>query len=188
MSQRALNLATTEELAETLALGVSVCNSAPCMGKPPPMAGDRYVGIWGTSIRAKHQQLGLEEHHGVYVTVSFRATGIPYDRWGPELVDNEGGMNDFMDAIRIALHKDKLNHTVINRANKIIAGGHTPLETDPRGFAVGYEYMGRDNITPVGGEWFQSDEEERLAGLVCNMQFGGAVRLQGFFSSSHEDT
>lgn len=182
--RRALTNAVVAQLRDTvinggLALGVAECGLTPVGGQPPPMAGERYVGVRAGGRSTQGVTHGLLEEYSVIVTVTWRINGrIPFDRIGDYLMTVANGFDDLCDAVRLNIHGDQWDGRIISRANTIIGSGAGTGGP----FATSLFFQGDDEPFPVSGEWFHA-KPEAMTGIVQHLRFGGAQRVQSYAST-----
>lgn len=176
MSRAALAIAARDVLRLPtnqggLALTKDQCGLAPDGGKPPPSAGELYVGVWAAGRTARQPNWGLSEDYVLTVTVTHRMSGRPYDRAGDEVIAKAvTGLEKWSDAVRVCLGGVRTND-VRNTANALI-GENLADAAGVRGFTTNLMFEGDDEPRLVGGEWFQAQADEDVAGFAQRLRFG----------------
>lgn len=137
-------------------------------GKPPPVCGQRFVGIhagdWSNSANES-----LDERVSVQVTITDRIGVFPFDRQGAEALDKaKTAIETFAEAVVSAMHA---SYDVLNAANTLIEGTVTKF-VEPLRFRFGERPTYRDGI------WFGGDDPDQGAGLSITLTFGDARRVQ----------
>lgn len=150
-------------------------------GSPPPVAGDIYVGVHqGTSQSTADNS--LDERLGFSVTITMRATNMPYDRIPDQLIAKtrlaqklatELGLDSRADQLRALLH---MNWAVIGRANNNLIASLQGV-TAVYGFCEPARFRNMEVPVLKGGEWWQAEEGEAI-GVKSELRFEGARRLQ----------
>lgn len=157
-------------------------------GRPPPRAGNVFVSVHsGKSRPGPANQRNLDELFGFSVTLTMRVT-IPLDRVGTQLLARNielvplaqrQGFNAKLDQLRSFLHSNwritVLTSQTPNSANDNITAWATGTVY---GFVEPARYQGSDIPKLVGGEWFNADPEAEEFGLVSEMKFDNARRIQ----------
>lgn len=174
MSQRALELAVRDSIQTTLFSGVTnpqtICDVMDD-GEPSPRCGDWFYAVHGESFNNGMQNT-LDETYSVTVTVTGKIRQ-PFDRLGTDLVNKATtGLNDRVQALKY-LH---MNYTVMAAANATILAAATG---DVYGFCEPLRLAsGTLPARVVGASWFKADPTADLCGLVCDVRFVGARRIQ----------
>lgn len=156
-------------------------------GHPPPACGPIYVAIHEGPSRSTARR-NLDEYFAFALTLTMRVS-VPLDRIGNALLASklartagkgQPSFNARMEQLRAYLH---MNWTITvvqgqtpNSANDNLAAW-TPSGT-VYGFIEPAGYVGRDKPQLVGGEWFGSTPDAADVGLICEMRFEGARRMQ----------
>lgn len=178
MSEEALHFAVRDQLRlpspEGLGLRDIECE-VMADGRPPPRCGDYFVSVHGAPSRRGLFHSGFtDEYIGVEVTVT-RRINVPFDRLGTEVVDEAArGVNAKVNQIVALLERQR--YAVMTLANETI--GSTFNETDtPRGFIEPLYYQDSEKAKIVDASHFMS-VEQRLSGVIVNIRFAGARRIQ----------
>lgn len=184
MSTLALMTAVQDYLIATPDLGLTqdIC-AITDRGQPFASAGDLFVGVWYGYWRDKGSNGEcLHTEHGVNVTVSMRATSVPMDRWGPEVLAKiKVGLLAKCERIVALIHMDPRNVTegasstayseIMRRANDIIG-------KDANGFVVPLQFRDGGQPELKGGGWWVASGKEQRAGFAQTLSFGMAERVQ----------
>lgn len=147
-------------------------------GEPPARCGNIYVSVWYDGQRGSDMRTCLDEHFGVYVTLSIRFTQ-PWDR----IIIHRDDMECRANRIRALIHSDSLDFN-ISRAAGVLAG------FDGAGQAVGFRealsFGGFDGIQPVGPDWFHAHPDSQVAqvGIAQRIRFGKSRRVQALATMS----
>ena len=182
MSMRALLLAVRDTLKTTATTPISwtALTQYQCEvmvdGMPPPMAPEMFWSVWPGSISSMGQtQDSLNELYGCTVTLSMRLTKEPYDKWGVNgLTRATTGLLVMAEATRAVLH---MNYGVCASATSL---ARTTVDAADNEFCEPLSFSSAPPVRKVGGSWWQSTEGEPLAGIVMDLNFGGARRTQRF--------
>lgn len=175
MSMRALLLAVKEHLLDSETQGLNYreefCDVNPDGQPPSAIVPDLYVSIWPSSWGTQQVE-GLCENLGISITVSLRAKGIPYDRWGKELIlKNKTGLLYHLDRIKSHMHLDHAEDAIITRANKHIT-------TAANGFVEPLRFQDGGRIEVKGGQWWRSKPGDPQQGLAQTLSFSASGRYQ----------
>lgn len=178
MSRRSLMLATRDLIRSGLNYADRECD-VTFDGQPPPRAGKVFVAIHRGGRRSTARD-SIDELYELIVTITLRVNE-PYDRLGTDLLEKAAqGMDDRGDALRAFLH---MNYDVMNRANTLLitaANITKPPQGSPNvyGFSEPLGFVSDDIPRLVAGNWFHAASEAVEVGIVQNLTFGGARRLQ----------
>lgn len=150
-------------------------------GQPFASAGDLFIGVWyGYWRDAGSNGTSLSTEHGVNVTVSMRATAIPMDRWGPEVLAKiKVGIIAKCERLVALTHMDPRNLTensvayseIMKRANDIIGNA-------ANGFVEPLQFRDGGQPELKGGGWWVASNKETRAGFAQTLAFGSAKRYQ----------
>lgn len=157
-------------------------------GRPPPRCGNFFVSVHGgRSSPGPANTRNLDELYGFSVTLTMRVT-VPLDRLGDQQIARNiplvplgyrQGFDHKVEQLRAFLHMNwpitvlrnqkppSANDNIIAWATNVVYGFATPAA-----------YKGMTVPKLVGGEWFASDPEASDMGLMCELRFDGARRLQ----------
>ncbi len=150
-------------------------------GQPPPRMGDWFASIH--QLDSNSDMLNaLNEYFGFALTLTRRVSGVPIDRLGDQLLvqqtvrtlAKETGFNAKAEQLRSFLH---MNWEVLGNANRILLALE-PGAYQVYGFSEPAHFVGMPIPHLVGGEWFTADPNEGAVGLVSELRFEGARRLQ----------
>lgn len=154
-------------------------------GQPHPRCGKVFVAIHKGRRNASNKgtnRTALDQEHEVHVTVTMRVNE-PFDRLGTDLLlKASDGMQERVDAIVAAVHRDAYDYVVSGVANTALGdagGGAAPI-----GFRIGLAYVDDGPERIEGGRWFHADPQANEAGIVTVIRFGGARRIQHFDAMS----
>jgi hypothetical protein len=174
--KRALQIALRDViLAGQIGFGREQCEVMP-EGKPTPRCGELFLAIHDGG-RTNSKQNSLDEIYDVIATFTMRTKKIPYDKLGTHMLCSEGGFHDKVDEIKTFVHMNYL--TIMNAANTIITDYATTKGwVSVYGFSEPLMYLGDDPTRFVGADWFHADPDSMEAGLVQDLRFGRARRLQ----------
>ncbi len=212
MSIAAICIAVRNQLVKPSALAVpttyllpgwdgfpkSVCDLARSQGKPPPSAGDLFIGVHSGSWTTEDVE-GLFEHVGVNVTISMKATYAPTDRWPQAAIYNlplapgatavsqadsgqvgaKPGIFVLADAIRSQMHLDVNADAILNAANLLIDPYYGTASQTLNGFVEPLIFSGGD-AEPVerGASWWEAVPKGPLDGISLTLRFSGGGRVQ----------
>jgi hypothetical protein len=156
-------------------------------GHPPVSCGNIYVAIHEGTSQSKARR-NLDEYFAFAVTLTMRVS-VPLDRIGNALLASklartatkgQPSFNARMEQLRAFLH--------MNWSMTVVPGQTPPSANDniaawtPSGSVYGFiepaGYTGRDKPQLVGGEWFGAAPDASDIGIICEMRFDGARRLQ----------
>ena len=145
----------------------------PPPGRPPAMAGERFVAVWGRKV-SRHQNRALDERYEVRITVSMRGGQVPWDRWGSGLwLRATEGLEAVVRPIVAQIHGAGANGiALLNAANQLLLGS-----TDK--FLSGVPLLFREEIgpEPKAPRWWGAGEGT-WAGIASTLVFGEAQRIQ----------
>lgn len=196
MSRAALALGVRDQLRAPALSGGLALPAAECevtlLGMPPPLAGERFVGVYAGARSAVQVTYGLREAYTIIIAITMRCPRVPSRKLGTDLIAKAAvGLDALADAVRAVIGKDYATGKIRARANAIIGDtyeinqGNDPGDIDqPRGFEGGLNYLGESDPEPVSGSWFSSEEDEPLAGVVIRQRYGGCFRVQSWLSAS----
>lgn len=158
-------------------------------GRPPPRCGNFFIAVHGGKSRpGGANSRNLDELVGFSVTLTARVT-VPLDRVGDQQIARNitlvplaqrQGFDAKMEQLRGFLHMNwritVLTGQTPNSANDNLAAWATGTVygfVEPARCVSGVE-------TPklVGGEWFSAEPEAEDMGIVSELRFDGARRLQ----------
>lgn len=176
MSLRSLMLAARDELRLPVLSGGLAYTATECDvmgdGRPPPAHGLFFVSLHGGS--SQNQAVNcLDELFSFTVTITLALPKVPFDRLGTGLVQiDASGLNARASDVRRVLH---MRYNVINVANTALAAAGTG---SIYGFTQPLRFESADAPQIVGGNWFNASSKEPYAGMVRNLRFGNARRIQ----------
>jgi hypothetical protein len=157
-------------------------------GQPPPRCGNYFTSIHGSKSNNKAVR-NLDEIFDFSITLTERIT-VPLDRLGEQQMARNielvplgyrQGFNNKVERLRAFVAGASWRITVLtgqnpNSANDNLSEWATGMVY---GFCEPYHYQGVSAaVRLVGGEWFASDPESEEMGLVQELRFGGARRMQ----------
>lgn len=174
MSQIALLTAVRDRLVAQLSyVKHKDIDVMPPPGRPPAIAGETFVAIWGRKT-TRHHNRGLDERYEVRITVSMRGGKVPWDRWGGDVwLKAATGLEATVRPIVAQIHGAGTNGiALLNAANVLITGSVDK-------FLSGVPLLFREEIgpTPQGSRWWGKASED-WAGISSTLVFGEAQRLQ----------
>ncbi len=148
-------------------------------GRPFNASGDLFVGIWYGYWR-DHGSNGqsLDTEHGVNVTVSVRATQIPQDKLGPEVIAKANvGLVSLCERINALVHMDPQTLTqggvafqaVMFLANEMIGKG-------ANGFVEPLQFLDGGRPEDAPANWWGG--KGGWGGLMQTLAYGKANRVQ----------
>lgn len=162
-------------------------------GHPPPRCGAFFVAVHGGRSRpGGANQRNLDELFGFSVTLTMRVT-VALDRAGDQQVarnlplkDIGGvplalrqGFNARLEQLRAYLHSNWAMVVLVNRtppsANDNLAAWAAGTVY---GFVEPARWAGEEVPRLVGGEWFSAAPDAPDVGIVSEMRFDGARRVQ----------
>lgn len=156
-------------------------------GHPPERVGNIFVAIHEGQSRSTARR-NLDEYFAFAITLTMRVS-VPVDRIGNTLLASklartsgkgQPSFNARMEQLRAFLHMNwrmtvMPNQTPPSANDNLCAWSARATEY---GFIEPAGYIGRDKPTLVGGEWFGATPEASDVGLICEMRFDGARRMQ----------
>jgi hypothetical protein len=156
-------------------------------GHPPERCGNIFVSVHEGPSRSTARR-NLDEYFAFGVTLTM-VVHQPDDRIGTTLLASklartsgkgQPSFNARMEQLRAFLH--------MNWSMTVVTGGPVASANDnlaawtPSGTVYGFiepaGFVGRDKPDLRGGEWFGAVPEAKGVGLVCEMRFEGARRMQ----------
>ena len=157
-------------------------------GQPPPRCGNFFVAVHGgKSSPGPANSRNLDELFGFSVTLTMRVT-VPLDRLGDQQfyrnieripLGYRQGFAAKVEQLRAFLHMNwrmtVLTGQTPNSANDNIIAWATGTVY---GFVEPARFMGMEVARLVGGEWFAAEPEAEDIGLVSELRFDRAKRLQ----------
>lgn len=157
-------------------------------GRPPPRCGNFFVAVHsGRSSPGGANERNLDELFGFSVTLTMRVT-VPLDRLGDQQIarnielvplGQRQGFNHKVEQLRGFLHSNwritVLTGQTPNSANDNLSAWATGTVY---GFVLPAKYRGEDIPKLVGGEWFAAAPDAKDMGVVTELRFDGARRLQ----------
>lgn len=151
-------------------------------GHPDPRCGDIFVSIHQLATSSDSDNC-LMEYFNFAVTLTQRVV-VPLDRVGDAVLANElarqpgpnGSLsfNARVEQLRAFLH---MAWGILQDANTFIANLF-PTGTTVYGFCEPARYRGAELPHLVGGEWFAAEPDAESVGLVSQLSFEGARRMQ----------
>jgi len=157
-------------------------------GKPPPRCGNFFVAIHGgRSSSGPANQRNLDEMYGFSVTLTMRIT-VPLDRVGDQQIARNleriplglrQGFNAKLEQLRAYCHMNwartvLLNQTPNSANDNLAAWGSGTVY----GFIEPAHYNRMETVRLVGGEWFAAEPDAEDMGIVSEMRFDNARRMQ----------
>lgn len=158
-------------------------------GRPPPRCGDWFVSVHGgRSKPGPANSRNLDELFGFSVTLTMRVT-VPLDRVGDQQIarnlalvplGQRQGFNHKLEQLRDFLH---MNWRITVKTGQTPNSANDNLTAWATGTVYGFVEPARfvsGVVTPklVGGEWFDAEPEAEEVGLVAELMFDGARRVQ----------
>lgn len=178
MSHPALVTAARDRIRNVLGYKDTECGRTPPGGQPPPRMGEWYAGVWAGAWqngKAGGSGQALDGLYDLIVTLTWRCSRVPYDRVGDQMCA-EGGFWDRVRAIALLLGKDRYDFHVGRAINVLLTD---PLTGDePTGFREGLLFFSGSEPRWVAGPWFHAAPEAVEVGLVTDLRFGRARRLE----------
>lgn len=155
-------------------------------GRPPPRCGNFFAAVHGGKD-ANSTRNNLDERYSFLVTLTMRVV-VPLDRVGDQqvyrniarvLVAEREGFRAKVDQLRRLLHMN-WSLTVLTGQTPWSANDNLVAWTSGTvyGFIEPARYTGASDPRLVGGEWFASDPEANDVGVVSELSFEGARRMQ----------
>lgn len=174
MSRRALMLATRDLLRSGLGYADRECDLA-FDGHPAPRCGKVFLAVHRGG-RRNNARDSIDELYDLIVTITIRVNE-PYDRLGTDLIEKAAqGLDDRADAVRAFIH---MNYDIMNRANtELMRLAKNTSTQNVYGFAEPLGFQSDDKPDIKAGEWFHAQAGPVEVGIVQNLTFGGARRLQ----------
>lgn len=172
----ALLLAVVDEIRDSLGYDRTTCLQAEPPGRPPPRVGDVYVAVHQGNGRNSAVN-SLDTYWSFTVTVTQRVV-VPVDRIGDQMlvkkVANESGFNGRCNRLGVLLG---VNWDVLYRANNYLVQ-LAPDGSIVYGFSEPAHWADSTPPRVEGGDWFGAAPEAQDQGLVADLYFEGARRLQ----------
>lgn len=187
MSRRALLLAVRDDIRDVLKYAARDCDLTLPGGQPPPRCGKWFIGIWPGS-RRNQGRTALDATYELTVTLTARVNE-PFDRVAIDLLaKNETGFWDRSEAIAELIHKDCWDTHVITRANAILKDDYPYTSNEPVGFRESLTFMSDSVPRLVGGDWFHARPDATEVGIVQDIYFGRARRIQNLANLTEDLT
>lgn len=155
-------------------------------GRPPPRCGNMFAAVHGGKDRADRDNQ-LMEYYDFSVTLTMRVV-VPLDRVGDQqlyrnlvrvLLGEREGFRAKQDQLRRLLH---MNWAMTVLTSQTPASANDNLANWTSGTVYGFcepaRYVGSEKPRLVGGEWFASEPDAEDVGVVSEMSFTGARRMQ----------
>lgn len=155
-------------------------------GRPPPRCGNVFVSIHSGKEKSTDSN-NLMEYYEFSVTITMRIT-VPLDRVGDQqiyrniariIVGERQGLRAKIDQLRRLLH---MNWSMIVSPNQTPPSANDNLVAWVSGSIYGFiepaRYTGASSPKLVGGEWFNAEEDVDDMGIVSELSFSGARRMQ----------
>lgn len=155
-------------------------------GRPPPRAGNFFAAVHEGEGRSEADNQ-LHEYLGFLVTLTMRVT-VPLDRVGDQQLARNlarvplaqrQGFYAKRDQLRALLH---MNWGMTVLTNQTPASANDNLSAWATGTVYGFcepaRYRGSERARLVGGEWFGAEPNDADVGIVSEMRFEGARRMQ----------
>lgn len=150
-------------------------------GHPPAFSGSWYLSIHGGQSRGTMRN-ARDEYTGFVLSLTRRVDAVPRDRLGDQLLCNrlsrtlaiETGFNS--RAQQIATFLDS-NWAVIATANQYLVEMYA-ASYQVNGFCEPAMWESTEDVKLVGGEWFSAEPEAADTGIVCEIRFKDARRLE----------
>lgn len=157
-------------------------------GRPPPRCGGVFVAVHGGLARpGDANDRNLFELFGFSVTLTMRVT-VPLDRVGDQQIASNvalvplgqrQGFNARVERLRAFLHMNWKITVMLGQqppsANDNLAAWSTGTVY---GFVEPARYRPSEAPRLVGGEWFAAEPDAEDVGIVEELRFDGAKRLQ----------
>lgn len=156
-------------------------------GRPPPRCGNYFAAIHGGKVRNDSVR-NLDKRYGFSVTYTMRVT-VPLDRVGDQQIARNialiplalrQGFNARVEQLEAFLHE---NWSITVLTGQSPNSANDNLSAWATGTVYGFvePAMSRGPEGParlVGGEWFGADPEADEVGIVQELRFDGARRMQ----------
>lgn len=152
-------------------------------GRPPPRCGSIFAAIHGGKDRSTDSN-NLMEYYDFAVTLTMRVIA-PLDRVGDQQIYRnlprvlQDGFRAKVDSLRRLLH---MNWAMVVLPNQSPPSANDNLIAWTSGFVYGFiepaRYTGASEPRLVGGEWFNAEEDVDDMGIVSELTFEGARRMQ----------
>jgi len=173
MSQAALLEAVRDRLIKQLKYVLHKDIDILPSGKPAPIAGQRFVSVWGRK-RSTKEHRALDERYEVKITVSLRGGNVPWDRWGDGIwLKALRGMESSVREIVAVIHGSGDDGiSLLAAANDLIGPTSNKFLT-----GVPLIFSGEQGPDPRGASWW-GKPDENWAGIVSTLTWGEAQRIQ----------
>lgn len=155
-------------------------------GRPPPRCGNFFAAVHGAKDENSSYN-NIDEHYGFSVTLTMRVV-VPLDRVGDQqvyrnlarvLIAEREGFRAKVDQLRRLLN---MNWSLVVLTGQTPASANDNLAAWASGTVYGFiepaHYTGATDPRLVGGEWFASDPDASDVGVVSELTFVGARRMQ----------
>lgn len=150
-------------------------------GHPAPKCGDWFLAIHQAGERGDMMN-ALDEYFDYTLTLTAKISAVPRDRLGDAKLTSreirtlakEKGFNAKAQQLKTFLH---MNWYVIGQANNYLLELYAESQY-VNGFCEPAHWEYTDQPKIVGGEWFGADDKSINAGLVAEIRFRDARRLQ----------
>ena len=155
-------------------------------GRPPPRCGNVFVSIHGGKEKSTDSN-NLMEYYDFSVTLTMRII-VPLDRVGDQqiyrniarvIIGEREGFRAKIDQLRRLLH---MNWAMTVLSSQTPASANDNLASWTSGSVYGFiepaRYSGAEIPKLVGGEWFDADPDAEDMGIVSELSFVGARRMQ----------
>jgi hypothetical protein len=147
-------------------------------GRPPPPVGAVFLAIHEGDVSSESVE-NLDEYFAVSLTLTVRTTQVGRDQIGDRIllrkVANQIGFNARCDRLRKMMHN---NWSAVSAANNwlIQLVGSTPSLI--YGFCEPARYQGMSTPDFVTGDWFSASPDADDVGIMSQLSFARARRLQ----------
>jgi len=156
-------------------------------GRPPPRCGKWFAAVHSGKDRSESSR-NLDEYCDFSVTLTVRIT-VPMDRVGDQQMyrnierapsGERDGFRAKLDQLRRLLHMNwamtvSTSQTPSSANDYIMAWSTSGIVY---GFTVPAMYKGAELMHLVGGEWFGAEPDVEQVGIVSELTFEGARRMQ----------
>ncbi len=150
-------------------------------GHPAPRCGDWFLAFHAGG-ESGNMMNALDEYYDFTLTLTRRISGVPVDRRGDQILFSrnvrtlakETGFSARAQQLKTFLH---MNWYVIGIANDYLVQMYSGVQY-VNGFCEPMHWQDTHEPKAVGGEWFASEPNARDSGIITEIRFAGARRLQ----------
>ena len=155
-------------------------------GRPPPRCGNFFASVHGAKEKSTDSN-NLVEYYDFSVTLTMRVV-VPLDRVGDQqiyrnlarvLIAEREGFRAKVDQLRRLLH---MNWSMVVLTGQTPASANDNLVAWTSGTVYGFcepaRFVSATDPRLVGGEWFGADPDADDVGVVSELNFSGAKRMQ----------